>query len=99
MIEAMKQLLQISRQMLHEIGREPTPEELAEKLAMPLERVRKVLEIAREPLSLDMPIGEEEDSLLVQRRGRARTRHPRHQWRRAGRGDRGSARQSRWADV
>src|SRR6202040_1811408 len=64
MIEAMKQLLQISRQMLHEIGPEPTPEELAEKLAMPLERVRKVLEIAGEPLSLDMPIGEEEDSRL-----------------------------------
>src|SRR3984893_8181933 len=64
MIEAMKQLLQISRQMLHEIGREPTPEELAEKLGMPLERVRKVLEIAGEPLSLDMPIGEEEDSRL-----------------------------------
>jgi RNA polymerase primary sigma factor len=64
MIEAMKQLLQISRQMLHEIGREPTPEELAEKLGMSLERVRKVLEIAREPLSLDMPIGEEEDSRL-----------------------------------
>ena len=64
MIEAMKQLLQMSRQMLHEIGREPTPEELAEKLGMSLERVRKVLEIAREPLSLDMPIGEEEDSRL-----------------------------------
>src|SRR5580693_7500611 len=64
MIEAMKQLLQISRQMLHEIGREPTPEELAEKLGMSLERVRKVLEIAGEPLSLDMPIGEEEDSRL-----------------------------------
>src|SRR3984893_4925061 len=64
MIEAMKQLLQISRQMLHEIGREPTPEELAEKLGMSLERVHKVLEIAREPLSLDMPIGEEEDSRL-----------------------------------
>jgi RNA polymerase primary sigma factor len=64
MIEAMKQLAQTSRQMLHEIGREPTPEELAKKLAMPLERVRKVLEIAKEPLSLDMPIGEEEDSRL-----------------------------------
>jgi RNA polymerase primary sigma factor len=64
MIEAMKQLAQTSRQMLHEIGREPTPGELAEKLAMPLERVRKVLEIAKEPLSLDMPIGEEEDSRL-----------------------------------
>jgi RNA polymerase primary sigma factor len=64
MIEAMRQLAQTSRQMLHEIGREPTPEELAAKLAMPLERVRKVLDIAKEPLSLDMPIGEEEDSPL-----------------------------------
>jgi len=64
MIEAMKQLAKTSRQMLHEIGREPTPEELAEKLAMPLERVRKVLAIAREPLSLDLPIGEEEDGRL-----------------------------------
>jgi len=64
MIEAMKQLARTSRQMLHEIGREPTPEELAEKLAMPLERVRKVLDIAKEPLSLDMPIGEEEDGRL-----------------------------------
>jgi RNA polymerase primary sigma factor len=64
MIEAMKQLARTSRQMLHEIGREPTPEELAEKLAMPLERVRKVLAIAREPLSLDLPIGEEEDGRL-----------------------------------
>jgi len=64
MIEAMKQLARTSRQMLHEIGREPTAEELAEKLAMPLERVRKVLSIAQEPLSLDMPIGEEEDGRL-----------------------------------
>jgi RNA polymerase primary sigma factor len=64
MIEAMKQLARTSRQMLHEIGREPTAEELAEKLAMPLERVRKVLGIATEPLSLDMPIGEEEDGRL-----------------------------------
>jgi RNA polymerase primary sigma factor len=64
MIEAMRQLAQTSRQMLHEIGHEPTPEELAEKLAMPLERVRKVLGIAKEPLSLDLPIGEEEDSRL-----------------------------------
>ena len=64
MIEAMRQLAQTSRQMLHEIGREPTPEELADKLAMPLERVRKVLGIAKEPLSLDLPIGEEEDSRL-----------------------------------
>src|SRR5271165_945511 len=64
MIEAMRQLAQTSRQMLHAIGHEPTPEELAEKLAMPLERVRKVLGIAKEPLSLDLPIGEEEDSRL-----------------------------------
>jgi RNA polymerase primary sigma factor len=64
MIEAMKQLARTSRQMLYEIGREPTAEELAEKLAMPLERVRKVLDIAKEPLSLDMPIGEEEDGRL-----------------------------------
>jgi len=64
MIEAMKQLARTSQQMLHEIGREPTAEELAEKLAMPLERVRKVLGIAKEPLSLDMPIGEEEDGRL-----------------------------------
>ena len=64
MIDAMRQLAQTSRQMRREIGREPTPEELAEKLAMPLERVRKVLDIAKEPLSLDMPIGEEEDSRL-----------------------------------
>jgi RNA polymerase primary sigma factor len=64
MIDAMRQLAQTSRQMLHEIGREPTPEELAEKLAVPLERVRKVLDIAKEPLSLDLPIGEEEDSRL-----------------------------------
>src|SRR5271169_5870459 len=61
MIEAINKLVRTSRQMLHEIGREPTPEELAEKLAMPLERVRKVLGIAKEPLSLDMPIGDEED--------------------------------------
>src|ERR1700731_2334207 len=64
MIEAMRQLAQTSRQMLHEIGREPTPEELAEKLAMPLERGRKALDIAKEPLSLHLPIGEEEDSRL-----------------------------------
>ena len=62
MIESMRLLMRMSRQMLNEIGREPTPEELAEKLAMPLEKVRKVLKIAKEPLSLDMPIGEEEDS-------------------------------------
>jgi RNA polymerase primary sigma factor len=64
MIEGMKQLARTSRQMLHEIGREPTAEELAEKLAMPLERVRKVLGIAKDPLSLDTPIGEDEDDRL-----------------------------------
>src|SRR5882724_5549479 len=63
-IDAMRQLAQTSRQMLHEIGREPTPEELAEKLAMPLEKVRKVLKIAKEPISLETPIGDEEDSHL-----------------------------------
>src|SRR3984957_12860699 len=64
MIETINKIVRTSRQMLNEIGREPTPEELAEKLAMPEDKVRKVLEIAREPLSLDMPIGEEEDSRL-----------------------------------
>ena len=64
MIETINKIVRTSRQMLNEIGREPTPEELAEKLAMPLERVRKVLGIAKEPLSLDMPIGEEEDGRL-----------------------------------
>jgi len=62
MVEAQRLLVRTSRQMLHEIGREPTPEELAEKLVMPLEKVRKILKLAKEPLSLDMPIGEEEDS-------------------------------------
>jgi RNA polymerase primary sigma factor len=62
MIETINKLVRTSRQMLHEIGREPTPEELAEKLAMPLEKVRKVLKIAKEPISLEMPIGDEEDS-------------------------------------
>ena len=57
-------LVRTSRQMLHEIGREPTPEELAEKLGMPLEKVRKVLKIAKEPISLETPIGDEEDSHL-----------------------------------
>src|SRR3954449_1848502 len=64
MIETMSKLRNVSRQMLHEIGREPTPEELAEKLAMPLEKVRKVLKIAKEPISLETPIGDEEDSHL-----------------------------------
>ena len=61
MIETINKLVRTSRQMLHEIGREPTPEELAEKLAMPLEKVRKVLKIAKEPISLETPIGDEED--------------------------------------
>jgi len=62
MIEAMKQLMRTSRQMVNETGREPTPEELAGKLKIPLEKVLRVLKIAREPRSLDMPIGDEEDS-------------------------------------
>jgi RNA polymerase primary sigma factor len=64
MIETINKIVRTSRQMLHEIGREPTPEELAEKLGMPLEKVRKVLKIAKEPLSLETPIGDEEDSHL-----------------------------------
>jgi RNA polymerase primary sigma factor len=64
MIETINKLVRTSRQMLHEIGREPTPEELAERLAMPLEKVRKVLKIAKEPISLETPIGDEEDSHL-----------------------------------
>ena len=61
MIETINKIVRTSRQMLHEIGREPTPEELSEKLAMPLEKVRKVLKIAKEPISLETPIGDEED--------------------------------------
>ena len=64
MIETINKLVRTSRQMLHEIGREPTPEELAERLLMPLEKVRKVLKIAKEPISLETPIGDEEDSHL-----------------------------------
>jgi RNA polymerase primary sigma factor len=64
MIETINKLVRTSRQMLHEIGREPTPEELAERLAMPLEKVRKVMKIAKEPISLETPIGDEEDSHL-----------------------------------
>jgi RNA polymerase primary sigma factor len=64
MIETINKLVRTSRQMLHEIGREPTPEELAEKLSMPLDKVRKVLKIAKEPISLETPIGDEEDSHL-----------------------------------
>ena len=64
MIETINKIVRTSRQMLHEIGREPTPEELSEKLAMPLEKVRKVLKIAKEPIRLETPIGDEEDSYL-----------------------------------
>src|SRR5262249_15650770 len=62
--DAISKVVRKSRQMLNEIGREPTPEELAGKLGMPLEKVRKVLKIAREPLSLETPIGDEENSHL-----------------------------------
>mgnify|MGYP002379009477 CR=1 FL=1 len=64
MIETINKLVRTSRQILHEIGREPSPEELAEKLQMPLDKVRKVLKIAKEPISLETPIGDEEDSQL-----------------------------------
>jgi RNA polymerase primary sigma factor len=64
MIETINKLVRTSRQILHEIGREPTPEELALRLGMPLEKVRKVLKIAKEPISLETPIGDEEDSHL-----------------------------------
>jgi len=64
MIETINKIVRTSRQMLHEIGREPTPEELSEKLQMPLDKVRKVLKIAKEPISLETPIGDEEDSNL-----------------------------------
>ncbi len=64
MIETINKMVRTSRQMMHEIGREPTPEELADKLMMPLEKVRKVLKIAKEPISLETPIGDEEDSHL-----------------------------------
>ena len=64
MIETINKIVRTSRQMLHEIGREPTPEELSEKLNMPLEKVRKVLKIAKEPISLETPVGDEEDSHL-----------------------------------
>jgi len=64
MIETINKLVRTSRQMMHEIGREPTPEELAERLSMPLEKVRKVMKIAKEPISLETPIGDEEDSHL-----------------------------------
>ncbi len=64
MIETINKIVRTSRQMLSEIGREPTPEELAEKLAMPVDKVRKVLKISKEPISLETPIGDEEDSHL-----------------------------------
>jgi len=64
MIETINKLLRTSRQMLHEIGREPTPEEMAERLHMPLEKVRRVMKIAKEPVSLETPVGDEEDSFL-----------------------------------
>jgi RNA polymerase primary sigma factor len=64
MIETINKLVRTSRQILHEIGREPTPEELAERLSMPLDKVRKVMKIAKEPISLETPIGDEEDSHL-----------------------------------
>jgi RNA polymerase primary sigma factor len=64
MIETINKLVRTSRQMMHEIGREPTPEELAQRLHMPLDKVRKVLKIAKEPVSLETPIGDEEDSSL-----------------------------------
>lgn len=64
MIETINKIVRTSRQMMHEIGREPIPEELSERLAMPLEKVRKVMKIAKEPISLETPIGDEEDSHL-----------------------------------
>ena len=64
MIETINKIVRTSRQMMHEIGREPTPEELSEKLSMPLEKVRKVMKIAKEPVSLETPVGDEEDSHL-----------------------------------
>ena len=64
MIETINKLVRTSRYLVQELGREPTPEEIAEKMEMPLEKVRKVLKIAKEPISLETPIGEEEDSHL-----------------------------------
>ena len=75
MIETINKLVRTGRQMLHEIGREPTPEELAEKLQMPLEKVRKVMKIAKEPISLETPIGDEEDQ-PARRLHRGQERHP-----------------------
>jgi RNA polymerase primary sigma factor len=64
MVDAINRIMRVSRQMLREIGREPTPEELAEKLGMPLDKVRKVQKIAKEPLSFETPVGDEEDARL-----------------------------------
>ena len=64
MIETINKIVRTQRQIMSEFGREPTPEELAKKLAMPLEKVRKVLKIAKEPVSLETPVGDEEDSSL-----------------------------------
>jgi RNA polymerase primary sigma factor len=64
MIETINKLIRTSRQLVQEIGREPTPEEIAERMELPLEKVRRVLKIAKEPISLETPIGEEEDSSL-----------------------------------
>ena len=64
MIETINKLVRTSRQMLHDMGREPTPEELAKRMRMPLEKVRKILKIAKEPVSLETPVGDEDDSQL-----------------------------------
>ena len=64
MVETINKLIRVSRQLLQELGREPTPEEIAEELDMPVERVREILKISQEPVSLETPIGEEEDSHL-----------------------------------
>jgi RNA polymerase primary sigma factor len=78
MIETINKIVRTSRQMLHEIGREPTPEELAEKAGMPLEKVRKVLKIAKEPISLETPVGDEEDcTSAISSRTRTRCRSTR----------------------
>ena len=64
MVETINKLIRVSRQLLQELGREPTPEEIAEEMTMPVERVREILKISQEPVSLETPIGEEEDSHL-----------------------------------
>lgn len=65
MVETINKLIRVSRQLLQELGREPTPEEIAEEMSMPVERVREILKISQEPVSLETPIGEEEDSHLA----------------------------------